>query len=231
MAKTPGQILKAARLARRDAGDSRFKSAASAARAIGMDESTYRSYENGHRIPTPENAKVLGDAYSLDPKLLCPAVADLLGTGDGTSTIEIAGELAVGAWSDTCVASKNTSRLDTRVIHNTSGRRGRRRKAYKIVDESINKIFRPGWFAIVEEAHGASPLEFPDHSLLVVERVRNGLTERSVRRLERTESDRCELTCYSTEKRYLGDRVHFPPKNTNESVTIIGKVVGGSFDL
>lgn len=231
MAKSPHELIKDARLKRKNGGDTRFKSAASAARTIGMKESTYTSLENGTRTPTPETAKILSAAYGIDTKALLPKVMALIGDGDSTTAVDFAGDLAVGAWSDNQIIGTDTNNGSSRTVHNTSKRGAKRRKAYRILDQSINKLLKPGWFAIVEEVRSQDPLDYPDHCFLVIERVRNGLTERSVRRIEHTKPDRCELTCYSSEKRYLGDRIDYPPKSGNDAIIVIGKVVGGSFDV
>lgn len=101
--------------------------------------------------------------------------------------------------------------------------------AFRVTDESANKMFQPGWFALVNPKVDADPLSHEIGSLVVIERVRGGVTERSMRRIAKKTKAGCELTCHSTVRRYQRDRVIVPTKG--ETVKVVGLVVGGSFDL
>lgn len=101
--------------------------------------------------------------------------------------------------------------------------------AYRIKDESANKVLQPGWWALVRQGGDPDPLKYPVGALIVIERERDGLTERSVRRVARRTQTACELACHSTVKRYKRDRVCIP--TTGETVMVVGLVVGGSFDI
>lgn len=112
-------------------------------------------------------------------------------------------------------------------VRRHSGSAGR--LAYRVTDESANKMFQPGWFALVNPKVDPDPLAHEVGSLVVIERVHDGLTERSMRRIAKKTKAGVELTCHSTVRRYQRDRVIVPTKG--ETVKVVGLVVGGSFDL
>jgi hypothetical protein len=101
--------------------------------------------------------------------------------------------------------------------------------AFRLTDESANALFEPGWFALVNPKVDRDPLAHEVGSLVVIERVRDGLIERSMRRIAKKTKAGCELTCHSTVRRYQRDRVIVPTKG--ETVKVVGIVVGGSFDI
>lgn len=101
--------------------------------------------------------------------------------------------------------------------------------AFRVTDESANALFEPGWFALVNPKVDRDLLAHEVGSLVVIERVRDGLTERSMRRIAKKTANGCVLTCHSTVKRYQRDRVIVPTKG--ETVKVVGLVVGGSFEL
>ncbi len=58
-----------------------------------------------------------------------------------------------------------------------------RRCAYRVTDESLNKLIHRDWFVIYEEGPSDDQKTYSDGDFLVIERHRGGLIERSVRRL------------------------------------------------
>ena len=223
MTTEPKDILKAERKRRQ------HRSAADGAKDLGIPEGTYRSYENGHRPITIDAAGVIQDKWGVDAKLLCPDAAIKLGIVGGTTATEARGDVAVGVWSDHQVVSEEEHEA-RRTIH-VAKHGAKRKQSYRVMDESINKVLHKGWFAIVDPPHSSNPLDYPEGCFVVIERVLGNLTEKSIRRIEKKSADRCQLACFSTEKRYAGDRIHIPTASVNERISVIGVVVGGSFDL
>lgn len=101
--------------------------------------------------------------------------------------------------------------------------------AFQIKDRSTNKVLQPGWFALARRGVASDPMQHPVGALLVIERTRDGLTERSIRRLVRKTNGTVELACHSTVKRYQRDRVRVPTQG--EAVKVVGLVVGKSSSL
>jgi transcriptional regulator with XRE-family HTH domain len=223
MSKAPKDIIRAERERRG------FKTMKDAADDLKMGVSRYRHYENGTRLPPLEAAGIFQKRWGLDASELCPDAAMKLGMKSSTIGTQAKGDLAVGVWSDIEVVERQTG-ADGRDIHADISGTARQKQSYRVNDNSINKVFKKGWYAIVDPVSNGSPLEYQDGSLVVVERYRNNMVERSIRRVERQTGKMCELACYSTDKRYAGERIKFPTTNGDE-VVIIGLVVGGSFDV
>lgn len=101
--------------------------------------------------------------------------------------------------------------------------------AYRVTDESANKVLQPGWWALVKPDVDPDPCKHPVGALVVIERERGGLTELSLRRVAKKTRAACELECHSTVRRFQRDRVNVPTKGT--AVRVVGLVVGGSFDI
>ncbi len=94
-------------------------------------------------------------------------------------------------------------------------------KAYvEITDDSVDIVFRPGDVAIVEMlAHGAMP---ENGRLVFIERIRDGLTERSIRRVsERTETT-AKLMLHAKRS---GQALDYPSKKRDETIRLVAVVI------
>ncbi len=111
----------------------------------------------------------------------------------------------------------------------TTHRDSRATFAMRVADESCNKIIKRGWYALIRFVEVDDPRQYDEGALLFVERLRDGLSEKSIRRVERKTKRGCELACYSTLKRYQQDCARVPTRD--EKVRVIGEIVGGSFDI
>jgi hypothetical protein len=98
------------------------------------------------------------------------------------------------------------------------------RVAFQVTDDSANRVIQSGGFAIALGDVDADPMRHDVGALLVIERTRNGLTERSIRRIYRKTKSVVELVCDSTRRRYQRDRVRVPTRG--ETVKVVGLVVG-----
>lgn len=220
MAKEPKELL-------REAREKRFKRREAAATFLKMSASTYRSYENGTRPITIRAAKRFQAAFGIEAALLCPELLEGIGLGGSTEELDIIGELIVGLWRDDILEESRVERQRT-----TAARSGKaRRRAYRVSDASVNKVFQPGWNAITERPESDDPRDFEEHAFVVIERTRAGLTERSIRRIEDKNGERCVLACYSTDRKFSGERLTYPPRSKDETIIVVEVVVGGSFDL
>lgn len=99
-----------------------------------------------------------------------------------------------------------------------------RRVAFQVTDDSANRVIQSGGFAIARPDVDTDPMAHPVGALLVIERTRSGLTERSIRRIYRKTKSVVELVCDSTRRRYQRDRVRVPTRG--ETVKVVGLVVG-----
>lgn len=216
MSETPGQRLRRARL---NAG---FASAAEAARRHGWNDVTYTSHENGTRGIGLAAAKKYAKAYRID-------ASEILGLAMGSGTparlIQIVGDAAVGVWRDanltTLMGQKGADALTIPVLQELgSAMQG----AVRVVDASMNKVFQPGEFAIYSEIEELGDLDQHAGKIAYVERSRGDLIERSLR-LFTKRKDGMRLECFSTESRFA-ESVSYPSKVPNESIRIVGFVVG-----
>lgn len=193
-----------------------------------MSIGTYRSYENGSRPITLDAARILGDAFGVDVQALAAdALKGLTLEGD-TADLEFVGDAAVGLWRDNTFDHQAT-KYKPRVTVASRGVKVKRR-SIRIADESMNRVFKRGWYAIFENKGSDDPRDYPEGSFLVIDRFRGSLVERSVRRVERSHKDYCTLACYSTDKLF-SERIICPAKSKDETIIVVGKVTGGSFDL
>lgn len=211
--ETPAEKLKKARLAKG------FPHAADAARAHGWPASTYTSHENGTRGIQVEAARRYARAFGLD-------CGELLGLEGGrpsilkiTEDLTIMGSTAIGIWKDTRI-DEDQPREKLRGVPRTAPGR---RQAVQVVDESVNLSIAPGEYAIYEEISVA--LEDADGALLYIQRSRDGLVERSIRRAFRVDPDRLKLIAHSTRPQFT-DPIEYPSSQGKEDITIIGRVVG-----
>lgn len=217
----PAEILKTAR---EKAG---FDKPTEAARAHGWVESTYISHENGTRGIGKQYAKRYAKAFGIRE-------ADLLGIsaapdaeGDTERSIRVIGETAVGLWQDTTI-EREREKAALRLPDVGSGTR--KRQAFKAVDQSADKTISAGEYAIFEPLSSEEIAALPVNSLVIVERWRGALRERSIRRVLRKSGVKIELACHSTERRF-SEAITYPSPKSTEKVEIVGRVVGKYADL
>ncbi len=213
MMETPAQKLRKARIAKG------FPHAADAARAYGWPASTYTSHENGTRGIQVEAARRYARAFGLDS-------GELLGLESGrpsilktTEDLTIMGSTAIGIWKDTKIEEEPPREKLRGVPRTAPGRR----QAVQVIDESVNRSIAPGEYAIYEEI-SVDP-EHADGALLYIERSRDGLVERSIRRAFRLDPGRLKLIAHSTRPQFA-DPIEYPSSHGNEDITILGRVVG-----
>lgn len=214
MTDSPHDILRKARLARG------FQFASELAKATGWNESTYRSHENGSRPMTLAAAKRYAPFLGLEvTDLYRPEHIDLQVS---LPTVEMIGRAAFGIWRDTRIEK------DERRTLGMPGWGGVMRKAVEVVDDSVNRYFVIGDFAVYE-AIGPAEIEDLKSGYVVVERSRDTLIERTIRKV-RKRSDRLELLTDSHDPKFT-EIVSYPSQREGETVTIIGRVVGRYSEL
>jgi phage repressor protein C with HTH and peptisase S24 domain len=215
MVDTPSDVLRRARLAKG------YPSAAEAARAFGWNAVTYASHENGHRGITVPAAQKYARAFGV-------SVAELLQVGltghavvNAHETSMIFGEAAVGVWRDKNVDSlKREKKLFT--LPGQSGQHTMR-YAVLVADESVDRVIRRGEYAIIADLVSLSDA-MPAGALVYVERERNGLIERTIRRIVGKEKERVRLAFDSSNSSLKGE-ITAPSNDRTETVTIVGRVV------
>lgn len=106
----------------------------------------------------------------------------------------------------------------------------RPRIAVRVADNSANKVVSEGEYAIVEPLTSREIAQLPVSTIVLVERVRGTLKERTIRRVRRSSDAKLELGCHSTEKRFA-QKLTYPSGRKGEKIEIIGRVVGRYADL
>lgn len=96
--------------------------------------------------------------------------------------------------------------------------------ALEVLDDSVNKLISNGEFAICTPFADGDAGNLSVGALVVVERQRGDLTERSIRRVK-TIGARLELQSYSTDTRYA-ETVESPSRRKDEAVSVVARVVG-----
>lgn len=211
MPESPADKLRRARIARG------FATAAQAARAHGWSVVTYTSHENGTRGLRPDAAARYAKAFGLSP-------SDLLGlrNADGTQSVPVIGGAAMGVWRDTELDSEQKSNGLSVVVISTGVQSVQ--FALEVLDNSINKLIKIGEFAICTPLGEADLGNLTVGALVVVDRTRGALRERSIRRVA-ANAGRLELQTESTEKK-MAETVECPSRRRDEVVTVIGRVIG-----
>lgn len=217
MMDQPHDILRKARIKKG------YESAEAAAKAFGWNVVTYRSHENGIRgvsgIPK-EAAKRYAAAFGIP-------IGQLIAVdSNSTSTAEVAviGEAAFGVWRTNALDREHTKNRKSLSAPSLSSE-GKMRFAIKIIDDSVNKLLLPGQFAIF-----ITPSEpIKNNALVVVERTRGDLVERTVRRYIAAKPTP-KLVSHSTSPMYQETLLLSDGQGGAETVRIIGLVVGTHSD-
>lgn len=216
--KTPAQILKEAR------EKAHLEGPAAAARKFGWKESTYTSHENGTRAISKKAARQYARAFGINPAALLVEGAS---PEDGAErNFVVIGESAVGLWRDITLEKE----LPRPLRFPDVGAGSPRRKAIKVSDNSVNRTIAPGEFAIFEPVDPGEASSLPVNSLVVVDRVRGQLRERTIRRIRGRKGAALELVCHSTEKRF-SETLYSPSPKGSETIEIVGRVVGKYGDI
>lgn len=193
-----------------------FASAAAAAQHFSWTVSTYVSHENGTRGLNADAAERYGKAFGI------PA-AELLGLTPASDVNEVQVMMAasLGVWRDARVDAEQKGNKNTVTIPRVEGIAVR--YAVPVADDSVNKTLISGSFAIcvpVEADEPAQPGLFYH-----VERIRDGLVERTIRRAERGGDGKLSLRTHSTSAALLSV-VSYPAKEKDGEVKILGRVIG-----
>lgn len=222
MIKTPAEILKAAR---KEAG---FENAAEAAREFEWAESTYTSHENGTRGISKKMARKYARAFKISAGVLLEVAGDTEDVGTERNVLVI-GETAVGLWRDTTLDIEHDKTRPSLRLPDIGGS-GRRRQAVKAGDNSANRAVRAGEYAVFEHLEPDEVIELPIAALVIVDRIRGHLRERTIRRVRTRTGAKIEMESYSTERRYA-EVLTWPATKSGEKIEIVGRVVGKYADF
>lgn len=218
MVESPSDILRKAREAKG------FEGPTEAARAYGWNVPTYISHENGTRGIRVDMAKRYAKAFGINAadllRIAPSGVQKQTPVGD---EVRLTNEVAVGVWRDSTI--DNTQGRTKSVVLPTLGTQGAMRFAVEVSDESINRAFVPGEFAIIERIDPSEVMHFAVDKLVYVERSRGPLIERSIRRVLSNDGNTLKLGSHSTSAKYR-EVITFPSSDRDETIRIEGKVVG-----
>jgi hypothetical protein len=215
MIDAPNEVLRKAR-------EKRFATAAEAAREYGWNEATYTSHENGTRGIRRDAAIKYASAFGISSALL-------LGVKGGPETdtldvIRVVGEAQMGVWRDIALDEEQYANKGSFAIPRI-GKTAGVRVAVKVLDDSVNRAIKAGDFAVYAPIEDPDSIHWGEGRFVYIEREESGRVERTIRRVMGTEKDRLKLGFWSTDKKYAGT-VTIPSSRPNETVRIIGQVVG-----
>lgn len=210
MTDSPGSRLRAAR-------EAKFGSAREAAEFLRIVESTLTHHENGTRNIGLAAARRYGRAFGVSAEYLL----GLSSESTSIAELDVVGDAGVGVWregraKDTAARGKRRS-LPVPKIKADVGLR----QAVRLIDESANLLVGLGEFAVFELVD-AEPLP---GSNVVVDRTRNGLTERTVRRLSRKRSGELVLETPTAVQSLLSE-ISYPSADDEDQIKIVGVVIG-----
>lgn len=94
--------------------------------------------------------------------------------------------------------------------------------AVEVTDESVNKTIHYKEFAICEQCSTTSSI-VPGR-LYYVERIRDGLAEKTIRLAQKDASGLIKFVSHSTTDKYSGSASY--PAGKGETITVLGVVVG-----
>lgn len=182
-----GRDAAAARL--RWARSRKYRTAAEAARAIGVNPVTLRAHESGQNGMTAEQARFYSLAFGQSASFIMyggtrPTSADVEGLRRPdppprpTRRIPIIGEVAAGVWRET--TPKTSRDAEGFVELDVEGYERARLYALRVVGTSMNLIYPEGRILICAPAAEAGVRD-GDH--VIVERSRAGLIETTVKEL------------------------------------------------
>jgi phage repressor protein C with HTH and peptisase S24 domain len=213
--------LQAARL--REARKMRgYKSASEAAKRFGWS-SAYISHENGTRG--------IGRMYREYAKKFKVNPPWLLGHSEERDSIvrgiNVVADAAIGTWHEGAGGGHRDSRrnaaprnvgIPTRQNHDDD-----ERFAVRMADASMNKVLAQGAFAILVPADEHTNFRLGD--IVYVERIRDGMTELSLRRVSAINATSMRLSAHSVDPKFRQELTFPTPKDT-EKVRIVGRMIG-----
>jgi len=133
-------------------------------------------------------------------------------------------DAAVGTWHE-APSHKEPRRVSrsvgvpTQANHNNENDRF----AVRLADASMNKVLPQGSFAVLEHADERTDFRIGD--IVYVERLRDGMTELSLRRVASTNAQGIKLTTHSVDPRFRQE-LTYPPRGEAEKLRILGRLVG-----
>lgn len=211
--------LQAARL--REARKMRsFKSASEAAKRYGWS-SKYISHENGTRG--------IGRMYREYARKFRVNPSWLLGHSDERDSIvrgiNVVADAAIGTWHEgvnqPTGSRRNTQKnvgVPTRQNHDDDDK-----FAVRLADASMNKVVRQGAFAILLPADERTDFKVGD--IVYIERMREGMTELSLRRISSISSTSMKLAAHSVDPKFKQE-LTFPSLRDTEKIRILGRMIG-----
>jgi phage repressor protein C with HTH and peptisase S24 domain len=205
-----------------------FKSVAAAVKHFKWPEklgisagAIYHHFNGTRRIRT----KSVAQQYAADLGL---STNQLLGLDDSDAQVgnaQITGKAKWGEWLDTSIITDMAEKgVKTPSISVPRGLGRDMRRAVAVADGSVNRVIQPGDYAIYEPVTSEDVAELTDGYLYILRR-RGDLEERTVRKIAARTNGKLVLESHSTDARYSGD-VTYPSSKADETVEIIGRVVG-----
>lgn len=214
---TPADALRRARIKRG------YATAADAARAFGWNTVTYTSHENGTRGIKIDAAERYAKAFNIDVGQLLGLKAVLVATTD-TSATPVLFESAFGVWRNKALDQASLRKAQFIRAPKAAGT-SVMRYATRVADDSCMLSIQPNEYAIFEREDNFDAIK--SGSLVVVERSRGDLVERSIRKLLKSADGSAQLVCDTTADQY--DEVI--DLYASDNVVLIGRVVGKYADL
>lgn len=198
-----------------------YRSARKAAFDLGIKPGTYTHHENGTRPIDLDMAKLYASFFNVDIRKIFD-VRGLPLPHDADVEISVASEAAaMGVWRSVALDTSE-QKGNKRSLRLPPSRKVSVRKAVEMADESCNRSIPSGWHGIY------TPLDRPlgelHNRLVYIERERNGLIERSIRRVIVLPDGALDLCADSDDHRYRNDVVHYP--SDGETIRIVGRIVG-----
>lgn len=213
---TRGDRLKQAR---RDAG---YKSAAEAARALGIPYPTFASHENGSRKFEADEASVYARKFKVETDWLLYGRTGKTLTKSSLplATIPIIGIVRAGLWQDSDAGDASLYEA----VPAAPDAPSEWQFAFTVEGTSLNRIAEPGDYLICLDAV-KSGYDVKDHDLVVVERRRfNGqIIERTAKRIRRV-IDGYELWPESTDPAYQ-EPIKIDGVENGDQIEIVAKVL------
>lgn len=214
MSEEPADRLRKARVARG------FASAAEAARAHGWSEVTYTSHENGTRGIRADAAKRYAAAFGIKASSLLGIIAE-----SEVQPILVSAMAEFGVWRDQALDSERSRNRKSFFAVAAGGTN--MAFAWEVADNSADVAVGRGEYAICVPFDGTAA----SGAIVAVERVRDGLVERTLRRVVTIHNGEITLEPCSTDRRYAGRVVAKAAAAADGEVRIVGRVVGKYADI
>lgn len=204
-----------------------FKSARAAALRYHWGLDTYTKHERGER-GIGRAVRKYARAFGVDE-------AWLLGLQEEKSSvvrgIPIVGEAAIGRWNDVGITATfilPSGRVSAPVKRTETNEDGR--FAIRLADASMNREMPQGSYGICVDVEDDTEISgFVVGDIIYIERQRDGLAERSFRRVMAVTNETLRLSTHSTDPKLKGD-LTLPSTRPDEKIRIIGKLVGKYVD-